>query len=75
MAKQNNSIPEESTKFERIYESENGISIWKYDTKISKNGPVSVEQRYKKGFEPPSGKKKTLGDLIKEEKKSKRRKS
>ena len=77
MAKQN--IPEKPTIWEVMYEDEQEISIWKYDSKITTNGPISVEHKWKKGFEPlPSGKKKTLGDLVNDGKKplkSKRRKS
>lgn len=76
MAKQNNS--DKPTKWEVVYESEESISIWKYDSKITTNGPVSVEHKWKKGFEPTKNKKKTLGDLVNEDKKpskSKRPKS
>ena len=75
MAKVNNPTPEKLTKWEVVYEDEHHISIWKYDSKITKNGPVSVEQKYKRGYEPPSTKKKSLGELVKDEKKLKRRKS
>lgn len=54
------------TKWEVVYEDEECISIWKYNTKIFRNGPVEVEYKYKKTFRPPSNKKKSLGDLIKE---------
>jgi hypothetical protein len=58
------------TKWEVIYEDEEGTSIWKYDTKKSITGPFEVEYRFKKSFNPWSqGKKKTLGDLAKETKK------
>jgi hypothetical protein len=67
MAKQNS--VDKSTKWERVYETEQGTSIWKYDSKITTNGPVSVEHKWKKGFETTS-KKKTLGDLVKETKKN-----
>lgn len=77
MAKQVN--PDKPTKWEVVYETEQCTSIWKYDSKITTNGPVSVEHRWKKGFDVPvSTKKKTLGDLAKEAKKetkSKRPKS
>ena len=75
MAKVNNPTPEKPTKWEVVYEDEHHISIWKYDSKITKNGPVSVEQKYKRGYEPPSTKKKSLGELVKDEKRLKRRKS
>jgi hypothetical protein len=67
MAKQNS--VDKSTKWERVYETEQGTSIWKYDSNVSTNGPVSVEHKWKKGFEVTS-KKKTLGDLVKETKKN-----
>lgn len=76
MGKQNNS--EKPTKREVVYETEDCVSIWKYDSKVTTNGPVSVEHKWKKGFEPNYGKKKTLGDLVNEIKKpskSKRPKS
>jgi len=70
---------EKVNKFERVYEDEYCTSIWKYDSKITTNGPVSVEHKWKKGFDVPvSTKKKTLGDLANETKKvvkSKRPKS
>ena len=70
--------PEKTNKFERIYESEYCTSIWKYDYSKTTSGPVSVEHRWKKGFEGPDTKKKTLGDLVNEtkpKKKSQRPKS
>jgi hypothetical protein len=51
----------ENTKFERVYETENSKSVWRYDYSISKSGPVSVSITYKKDI---SEKKQTLGDLI-----------
>ena len=58
------------TKWEVIYEDEEGTSIWKYDTKKSITGPIEVEYRFKKSFNPwDQGRKKTLGDLAKESKK------
>lgn len=61
---------EKPTKFERIYEDEESISIWKYDLKKFRNGPVEVEYRYKRGFKHPSlNSKKFLKDLMKEDKK------
>ena len=69
--------PEKQTKFERVYEDEYCTSIWKYDSNVTKNGPVSVEHKWKKGFDVPvTTKKKTLGDLAKEDReKLKRTKS
>ena len=58
--------PEKQTKFERIYETEDCISIWKYDHSKTQSGPISVEHRWKKGFETANTKKKTLGDLVDE---------
>ena len=67
---------EKQTKFERVYEDEYCTSIWKYDYSKTTSGPVSVEHRWKKGFEQPNTKKKTLGDLAKEDReKLKRTKS
>lgn len=57
-------------KWEVVYEDEDCISIWKYDKKKSPYGPVEVEYKYKKGFVHPSTKsKKTIKDIIAEEKK------
>jgi hypothetical protein len=57
-------------KFERIYEDEETISIWKYDYNKTRNGPVEVEIKYKRGYVPPKPeKKKTLGDLANDAKK------
>jgi hypothetical protein len=57
--------PEKVTKFERVYEDETSISIWKYDYSKTTSGPVSVEHKWKRGVEIPTTKKKTLGDLVK----------
>lgn len=58
------------TKWEQVYESEDTISIWKYNSEITTHGPVEVEIKYKKGFiHTLDKKKKTLGDLAKEAKK------
>jgi hypothetical protein len=51
----------ENTKFERVYETENSKSVWRYDYSITKSGPVSVSITYKKDI---SEKKQSLGDLI-----------
>jgi hypothetical protein len=68
MAVTNNSkSTEKPTKWEHVYEDEETISIWKYNSNISTSGPVEVEIKYKKGYAPPKPiKKKTLGDLAKE---------
>jgi hypothetical protein len=58
------------TKWEIVYEDEQTISVWKYNSAITKNGPVQVEVKYKAGYKPPiTQKKKTLGDLAKEARK------
>lgn len=57
------------TKWEVVYEDDDCISIWKYNSKITTFGPVEVEHKYKRGFVHPGQKKKTLGELAKEEKK------
>lgn len=56
-------------KWEVVYEDEDCISVWKYNSKISRNGPVEVEYKYKKGYVHPGTAKKTLGQIIKEQKK------
>lgn len=56
------------TKFERIYIDEETTSIWKYDLKKHPYGPVEVLVKWNKGFEPTSKKKRTLGDLVSEQK-------
>jgi hypothetical protein len=68
MAISTNSKPtEKPTKWEHVYEDEDTISIWKYNSKITTAGPVEVEIKYKRGYVPPKPvKKKTLGDLAKE---------
>jgi hypothetical protein len=38
----------EPKKWERIYEDEDTISIWKYNSKISMVNPYEVETKYKK---------------------------
>ena len=57
-------------KFTRVYETEDSISTWKYDYSIFRIGPISVEHKWKKGFEMGPTKKKTLGDLVGESKKT-----
>ena len=51
----------DNTKFERVYETENSKSVWRYDYSITKSGPVSVSISHKKDF---VDKKQTLGDLV-----------
>jgi len=73
MAVQNNSNKQnntKSTKWEQVYEDEETISIWKYDSNISTSGPIEVDLKYKKGYvHPLDRKKKTLGELAKEARK------
>lgn len=39
--------PAPKTKYEVIYESDNGnVSVWYYDLQITKNGPYKVEIKY-----------------------------
>ena len=59
-------------KWEVVYEDEDCISVWKYNSKITTAGPVEVEYKYKRVYTHPLDKKKTLGDLAKEEKKRKK---
>jgi hypothetical protein len=57
-------------KWEQVYEDEETISIWKYDSNISTSGPIEVDIKYKKGYiHPLDRKKKTLGELAKEARK------
>lgn len=64
------------TKFERIYEDEDSISIWKYDLTKQPYGPISTEIKYKRGFKhPKNNEKKFLKDLMDEEKKTSRLKN
>lgn len=60
----NSKIIEKPTKWEVVYEDDDCISIWKYNSKITTAGPVEVEQKYKRGYvHPHEQKKKTIGDL------------
>ena len=56
MAKKNE---EEHRKWERVYENEDTISIWRYDSKISSVNPYQVEIKYKKPPVPRVGVKRT----------------
>lgn len=56
MAKKNE---EEHRKWERVYEDEDTISIWRYDSKISTINPYQVEIKYKKPPIPKSSVKRT----------------
>ena len=44
--------PKEITpdKYEYIFEDEQAVSVWKYDSSKTKGGPVSVEYRWKASF-------------------------
>lgn len=65
---------EKNTKRQVVYEDKETTTIWKYDSSITTFGPVEVEIRYKKGYEwSDPTKKKTLGELAKEDKKTKRK--
>jgi hypothetical protein len=56
-------------KREIHFEDETSITIWKYNPEKSSKGPFEVEIKYKKGYvHPTEVKKKTLGDLVKEQK-------
>ena len=71
MATQTNLKPtEKPTKWEVVYEDDECISIWKYNSKITTAGPVEVEHKYKRGYvHPMEKKKKTLGELAKDARK------
>ena len=71
----NNKEPK-PTKFERIYEDEDSISIWKYDLNKQPYGPISTEIKYNRGFKhPKNNEKKFLKDLMDEDKKTSRLKN
>jgi hypothetical protein len=40
-------IKEVPQKWERVFESEEIITTWKYDSKFSKNNPYQVDIKYK----------------------------
>ena len=63
------------TKWEVVYEDEDTISIWRYNSKITTKGPIEVEYKYKKGYVHPQLKKKTIGELAKEARKEARKKA
>ena len=62
------------TKWEVVYEDDETISIWRYNTKKTTFGPVEVEYKYKRNYVHPQIKKKTLGELAKEAKKESKKK-
>jgi hypothetical protein len=68
---QKTSTETKTNKWEVVYEDEDCISIWRYNSKITTCGPVEVEYKYKRGYAHPGQKKKTLGELSKEFKKKK----
>jgi hypothetical protein len=68
---QKTSTETKTNKWEVVYEDDDCISIWKYNSKITTYGPVEVEYKYKRGYVHPGAKKKTLGELSKESKKKK----
>ena len=64
------------TKWEVVYEDEECISIWRYNSKITIAGPVEVEYKWKRHFNPwNKGKKKSLGELAKEARKESKKKA
>ena len=66
----NSKTPVKPTKWEVVYEDDECISIWRYNSKITTSGPVEVEQKYKRGYVHPLDKKKnTLGELAKQARK------
>ena len=67
-----NSKVEKPTKFERIYEDDECTSIWKYNLLKNPYGPVEVEYKWKRSFNPWNQKKMTISELIKQEKREKR---
>ena len=63
----------ELDKYSITYEDETSISIWKYDMSKNSRNPYEVEHKWKKTFNPwENNKKKSLGDLVKEQKKTKK---
>lgn len=54
---------------EVIYEDEDCVSIWRYNLSKSNSRPVEVEYKWKKNFNPwEKSKKKSLGELVKQQK-------
>jgi hypothetical protein len=62
---------EKPVKYEITYEDDESISIWKYDTRKTTFGPVEVEYKWKRSFNPWNKGKKTMGEMVKEMKKKK----
>lgn len=52
MAKKVNPKEVEHRKWERVYEDEDHISIWRYDSKKSLINPCEVEIKYKNEKKP-----------------------
>lgn len=67
-------MTKENTKKQIVFEDEDTITTWKYDSSVTTFGPVEVDVKYKKNYvwTDPT-KKKTLGELVKEEKTTKRK--
>ena len=40
-------------KFQRVYEDETTIETWSFDTDRFRNGPISVDIKYKNGADKP----------------------
>lgn len=65
-----NTTNKDTGKYEIIFEDEDSISIWRYNNKKTSSGPYEVEYKWKKNFNPwDNSKKKTLGELVKEQNK------
>lgn len=61
MKKKSSESKIEHRKWERVYEDEYTISIWKYDSRKSTINPYEVEIKYKKDPDPkPKTRKKRL---------------
>jgi ribosomal protein S8 len=56
-------------KFQRVYEDELTIETWSFDTDKFRNGPISVDIKYKAGAEKAI---KQNAKLVKQEKKTAR---
>lgn len=66
---------EKPVKYEVTYEDDESISIWKYNTAKQPFGPIEVEYKWKRSFNPwEKTKKKTIGELSKEMKKAAKKK-
>jgi hypothetical protein len=57
MAKKTNLKEVEHRKWERVYEDEDSISIWRYDSKKSLINPYEVEIKYKNEKRSPTKRK------------------